>query len=139
MVKKVKVARRQMGAHGFTLIEMIAVVGILLILILALLPRMEANRRSANDQVVANYLREIQKYQELYYGFNRTYANSLSELQSLRPPLESPPTNPPVSVTHFQGDSSTYCVIAQTSAGMYPYKATPKGIEPVTSGSGSCP
>jgi len=100
---------------------------------------MEANRRSANDQVVANYLREIQKYQELYYGFNRTYANSLAQLQGLNPPIEDPPTNPQVDIIDFQGDQQGYCVIAQSPAGMYPYKATPKGVEPVTSGTASCP
>ncbi|BAW02927.1 PilA (plasmid) [Thermus thermophilus] len=45
---------------------------------------LEANRRSSNDTVVQGYLQEVQKYQEMYYGFNRQYANGLAQLQTPR-------------------------------------------------------
>ncbi len=120
---------------GFTLIELVAVVGILLVLIVALLPRLEANRRSSNDTVVQSYLREVQKYQEMYYGFNRRYANSLAQLQALVPPLENPPTNPPVTVQFITTGvdyNREYCVLASTNVGQYWYQATSKGVRPRT-------
>lgn len=118
---------------GFTLIELVAVVGILLVLIVALLPRLEANRRSSNDTVVQSYLREVQKYQEMYYGFNRKYAEKLEDLQKLVPPIENPPTNPPVNVKFITTDvnyNREYCVIAGTEVGQYWYQATSKGVRP---------
>ncbi|GAA5335994.1 type II secretion system protein [Thermus hydrothermalis] len=126
-----KKAKGLQSTAGFTLIELVAVVGILLVLIVALLPRMEANRRSSNDTIVQGYLREIQKYQEMYYGFNRQYANSLNALRSLVPPIDNPPTNPPVTVNFITTGvdyNREYCVIAGTTAGQYWYQATSKGV-----------
>lgn len=116
---------------GFTLIELVAVVGILLVLIVALLPRLEADRRSSNDTVVQSYLREVQKYQEMYYGFNRRYAQELADLRALVPPLENPPANPPVEVEFITTDvdyNREYCVLASTNVGQYWYQATSKGV-----------
>ncbi len=121
---------------GFTLIELIAVVGVILVLVVALLPRMEANRRSSNDQVVLGYLNEVIKYQQMYYGFNRQYANNLDLLRNLVPPIDNPPTNPPVTVNFITTGvdyNREFCVIAGTTAGQYWYQATSKGARPRTS------
>jgi len=64
----------------------VAVVGILLVLIVALLPRLEANRRSSNDQIVTSILREIQKAEEMYYGLNRTYTTNYNALRQIPGP-----------------------------------------------------
>ncbi|GIW31462.1 MAG: hypothetical protein KatS3mg071_1636 [Meiothermus sp.] len=123
-----------MKAKGFTLIEMIAVIGIILVLVVALVPRMEANRRASTDQIVAGYLREVQKYQEMYYGFNRSYADELSDLTSLTPPLDSPPNGVTVNfITTGVSYNRDYCVVAGTAAGQYWFQLTSKGARPVTS------
>ena len=92
---------------------------------------LEANRRSSNDTIVQSYLREVQKYQEMYYGFNRRYAQSLAQLKALVPPIEDPPTNPPVTVrfvTTGVDYNREYCVVAGTNVGQYWYQATSKGV-----------
>lgn len=117
---------------GFTLVEMVVVLGIILILVLALLPRVEANRRSSNDELVRGYLRDVAKWQEMYYGFARRYAPDLQTLQSLNPPLSSPPQNPPVQVVPITTGvdyNSGWCFVARTTAGAYWQVATQNGIK----------
>jgi len=133
----------------------VAVVGILLVLIVALLPRLEANRRSSNDQIVTSVLREIQKAEEMYYGFNRTYTTNYAqlraipgigtdlpapsgststdvdtvfELNNVNPKIQVVARNPTDPLT-LQDD---FCFLASTPAGQYWYQVTKRGVRPRT-------
>ena len=67
----------------------------------------------------------------MYYGFNRRYAQNLAQLKALVPPIEDPPTNPPVTVrfvTTGVDYNREYCVVAGTNVGQYWYQATSKGV-----------
>jgi len=138
------------------------VVGILLVLIVALLPRLEANRRSSNDQIVVSILREIQKAEEMYYGFNRTYTTDYATLRNipgLNADLPAPSGSTAVgTVFNLTGVNPTvrvvaqnptapltlqddFCFLASTPAGQYWYQVTKRGARPRTTNpaSGAAP
>jgi len=126
----------------------VAVVGILLVLIVALLPRLEANRRSSNDQVVVSVLLEVQKAEEMFYGFNRTYTTDYAQLRSipgLSADLPAPSgstsvgtvftltgLNPTVRMVAQNPAPFTlqddFCFLASTPAGQYWYQVTKRGV-----------
>ncbi|KIX84810.1 hypothetical protein [Thermus filiformis] len=113
--------------------------------------RLEANRRSSNDQIVVSTLREIQKAEEMYYGFNRTYTTDYAQLRNIpgvgtdlpapsgstavgttftltgvNPTVRVVAQNPTAPLT-LQDD---FCFLASTPAGQYWYQVTKRGVRP---------
>jgi prepilin-type N-terminal cleavage/methylation domain-containing protein/prepilin-type processing-associated H-X9-DG protein len=64
---------RRSGRHGFTLVELLAVIGILLLLIALLLPAIQKVREAANKVVCADHLRKVGKALKLYLANNSQY------------------------------------------------------------------
>src|SRR5688572_20380207 len=64
---------RRFGRHGFTLIEMLVVIAILLLLLALLLPALQRVRESANKVVCADNMRKIGKGIHLYLANNGQY------------------------------------------------------------------
>jgi prepilin-type N-terminal cleavage/methylation domain-containing protein len=82
---------------GFTLMELIVVMGIIAILTAASIPAINRARRNAIDNQRINALNRIVAALNTYYSQNRKYPDSLDELKTIIPSsaLNIPGTNSP--------------------------------------------
>jgi len=112
---------------GFTLIELMVVIGILAILMAFLLPRISRAQKSGNDQAALSYLRQITEAEAQYRGRNFTYTGNLADLQNLEPPLPAAPAG--VTAALLSGDATGFCAVARHDDGTYWQQATQDGIK----------
>jgi type IV pilus assembly protein PilA len=83
--------RRSRGAAGFSLIELIVVVAIIMIVAAIAIPRMLSSKMRANETAVVEALRSIATGQTAYYStFQRGFAPSL---EALGPPPSGDPAS----------------------------------------------
>ncbi|ADR37803.1 hypothetical protein Ocepr_2355 (plasmid) [Oceanithermus profundus DSM 14977] len=115
---------------GFTMIELMVVIGILAILMAFLLPRIARAQKSGNDQAAISYLREISQAEAQYRGRTFTYTGNIADLQALEPPLPAAPTG--VTAALISGDATGFCAVARHDDGTYWHQATQDGIKPMS-------
>lgn len=102
---------RSSSEAGFTLVEMIVVVAILLVFAAIALPSFTQSTKAANEAAAIAYMRTWSSAQELYYNRHGYYANSEKELagEGLIPEDSAPAgyifrfSNPPKSRDRWWG------------------------------------
>lgn len=77
--------RLRRGHFGFTLVELLVVIGIIAVLIAILLPSLTRARTSAQTVACASNLREIYNYANIYAQANRGFLPSLRVQRETRP------------------------------------------------------
>ena len=122
--------RRRASERGFSLIELLIVIAIILIILSIALPQMSKSRMHAQEMAAIAQIGTIQKAQVQYYSQFGQYATSLSQLG---PPTSSGAAEGPQSAglipaSLANGSSSGYnFTVAQTPTG-YAVSAVPKAF-----------
>lgn len=99
---------------GFTLIELMVVIAIILILVVFLFPALAVARQRANDSLAAGYLRQAAVYMEQYNVDNATYVGAtLAGLLGMG--LQAAP--PAVTLTVVDTSATGYCLTATHAGG----------------------
>ncbi len=80
--------------RGFSLVELLLVVAIILVIIAIGTPILLQSMQQAYDASAVAYLRQLQRAQENYRGVNREYADSFSQLESYLTSELAPPSLP---------------------------------------------
>jgi prepilin-type N-terminal cleavage/methylation domain-containing protein len=113
------------NAKGFTLIELLIAISIIFILVAALMPNLLAARQRANDALVASYMGDVMKFQEIHYIDHNTYTANWANLFNLG--LKPVPRNVDVGFTFVS--VADYCLVGRHRAGSSWFAAKPdKGV-----------
>jgi len=122
---------KKKGSQGFTLIEIMIVIGLIAILMAILLPRMARGQTAANDQMAASYLRQIVEAETQYRSRPPfTYTDKLDDLKALEPPLKDPPAG--VTAAILSASATDFCAVAKHDGGAYWQQATADGLKPMS-------
>ena len=84
----------RLNKRGFSLIELLLVVAIILVIIAIGTPIFLQSMQQAYDASAVAYLRQLQRAQENYRVVNREYADSFSQLESYLTSELAPPSLP---------------------------------------------
>jgi prepilin-type N-terminal cleavage/methylation domain-containing protein len=72
--------RRRAAERGFTLIELMIVIAIILIIAAIAVPKLSSQKQTAQEMAAISQIRSLNQAQIQYYGQFGRYANSLTEL-----------------------------------------------------------
>ena len=126
----VSLRKRRAQQRGFSLIELLIVIAIILIILSIALPQMSKSRMHAQEMAAIAQIGTIQKAQVQYYSQFGQYASSLTQLG---PPTSSGAAEGPqaaalIPASLANGSSNGYnFAIAQTPTG-YAVTALPKAF-----------
>jgi len=123
---EVDMARRQIKS-GFTLVELLVVIGIIVVLVGILLPVVARARGGAARARCAAQLHEIGHMLQMYFGENRNTLPKVNMMPSLRPPLNSYPSLVQLLAPYHRGDTRVFQCPADRIT--HPVTDAPAGFE----------
>src|SRR5579872_5480254 len=117
---------RRRGSRGFSLIELLIVIAIILIILAIAVPKLGSAKMNANEMAVLRELQTITSMQTQYYSQFGRYATTLAELG---PPASGGPGPQaadliPGSLSSGEKDGYTFVLTATPSG--YTVNANPK-------------
>jgi prepilin-type N-terminal cleavage/methylation domain-containing protein len=121
-----ELVRKSRCTRGFSLIELLIVIAIILIILAIAIPRLSVAQMSAREMAVAREVQTINTAQAQYYSQFGRYANTLAELG---PPTSGGPGPQaadliPASLSSGDKDGYTFSLTATPSG--YTVNANPK-------------
>jgi len=111
---------KKTGLWGFTLVEILIVVGILALLSAIAIPNLLRARMSANDALAQTTLKTIGKALETYLVTNTGYPGTVDALTTATPPY--------LNENYFSGTRAGFTFANDITSGSYTITATPVNL-----------
>ena len=119
-------SRRRVGARGFSLIELLIVIAIILVIIGIALPRFNIAQMSARELAVQNEVRTINTAQVQYQSQFGRYATSMAELGPPASGAPGPSGADLIQSSLASGEKDQYQFTLTATQQGYSLVATPK-------------
>ena len=118
--------RRRLGSRGFSLIELLIVIAIILVILAVAVPKLGSAKMNANEMVV---IREIQTIHQAQTQYNSQFGRYATTLNELGPPTSGGPGPQaadliPASLASGEKDGYTFTLTATPQG--YTVNANPK-------------
>jgi Tfp pilus assembly protein PilE len=110
---------KKMEKQGFTFVELMIIVGLIVLLTTIAIPNILKARISANDVMAQSTLKSVSIALENYLAINSNYPTSTDDLTNITPPY--------LNKDYFTGQHSGYTFVAGLST--YEYAVTANPVE----------
>jgi len=118
--------RKRRGARGFSLIELLIVIAIILIILAIAVPKLGSARMNANEMAVIREIQTINTMQTQYMSQFQKYAATLAELGPPTSGGPGPQAADLIPATLSSGDKDGYVFTLTATPSGYTLNANPK-------------